>query len=1545
MKRRSLVALVAAGVLVFLGLLVVSGVFFVIRTYRGREWVRTSVAQPFIARALKGRGSIYLGHIGGNFLSQLTIDSVAIRDGRGELVMSSGPITLEYNPRDLIDYRILIRRATLEHPYVHFVQYADYSWNFKKLFATSPTPKTPEVSTRGWGNYFVVDSTHVHDATFLLTMPWHPDDSLKGPRRDSVIRVTLANPARAVTQTFDGFGRLYAWKDINGLIAHARLADPDSDVSYGREFKIATLSADGFEPTFKYRNVMADVRLQGDSVWFQSPHFELPASNGRGAGKVWWGSDLPTRYDIIIHGNSVSLDDVNWAYPPLPRTGGGSLDLAIRNDVDPKKLQIVDFRLMNMDVKTTGSHVTGTMWFGIGAPVLLVRNVDLRADPVDFEFLRTINQKPFPVDWRGQLYGTVKGRGGPLTHFIVDESNVTFRDAHVPGAVTKATGKGELDILYPGLTAFHNFNVNATSVDLRSIEYLYPSFPRLGGTIYGTATLDSSWMDVRFSNANVFHQDGPGDPSHITGSGRITYGEPLMTYDVTLDARPLSLTMLSRSYPSPLRGLVSGPLKAVGQSPDLALTTTLTGDAGTFSFDGRVDLDTVGGYGARGHGQFSGFSPAKLLAKNEFPSGALSGHYDVDVAGATASSLHGSAGAVIERTNFGGVTVYPSRARATFANGRMHVDTLLVETAAGTVRASGGIGLPKGSFDSLTFTYDLDSLGGLRRVLSSRDSTAEADSLSGEIRVTGFAQGRLDSLRLAGTLTGSQLYFAKDKTHSLTVDFDIADALNSASGRLTVSADTATVGGIVLDTLGGTLIASDASHAQFQLGAQSHNGPIAVAGGTWSLLNSAWAVGLTSLDLVVGKDEWKLAGQTHLQRDSLGTRLDSLVLKNRDSAVVALSGNVPNTGRVAGRVRATNLPLGDVGVLEQFADSIAGLGRVDATLSGTRDHPILDGSVSIAGLKRFGVMLDSVTLTGQLQDRSARVGLALQRSGLTALIADATIPVDFRLFSLKTRNDPMDGRISIPSTDLSIVQLMSRSFSQVTGTLRGDITIAGTPSAPVFRTGDDVRCISAIAGCSQGVQIVNGSATLPQIGIVLSDVQCTVSGAGDLAGGDSVSISKCQATSLGTQRGAERGSITVNGWVKNLARFLLTKPDPVRPVPVPSFRVAVILNNYHALNKRGVADIYATTSEPIQIVGDLNAARLTGAVQVDHSAIFLADRDLARKQLDQTSIDLGSETIVGGRAPLAQLQSGLTIPSFTVTLGSDVRLKSKEADVRLGGSLNAVTSAARANRLLASTNELIPRLGLEGTLRTIGGTYVLDLGLARRQFDVLPDGSVTFTGDASNPTLDISAQYNVKQYRDRDLGVIVNLRGPLIPYPGITFSSNADYAISQSDLVSYLVTGAPGFELNNQTREALAQFIGPTVSAAAASSLRSLVGPFFDAFRFELGTGQQPGQTSTTSNLQQYLYGATFGVEKQFADKMYLSLNTGLCQFENNAQSSNLLSGVGAKVEYRFDPKLSTQLAYDPATATRTCSPGQSIIGIVPTPNQFSVSLHHTFRF
>ena len=247
-------------------------------------------------------------------------------------------------------------------------------------------------------------------------MPWTPDDSLRGAKRDSVINFHLTTPAKSVSRTYDGYGRNYVWNNGSGLLSHIRLSDPDSN-KIGKEFKIASLSVDEYNPTFKFRKLRGDVRILGDSVWLDLPHFELPASFGHAKGKVWWGSDLPVRYDIAVRGDSVSLDDVNWVYATLPRTGGGTVDLGIKND--PANLHVVDFRLQNMDMRTTGSHLTGEMWFGTGAPELLIRHVNLKADPVSFDFIRALNGKPFPYDWRGDIFGTVRARGGtsaPLRH-------------------------------------------------------------------------------------------------------------------------------------------------------------------------------------------------------------------------------------------------------------------------------------------------------------------------------------------------------------------------------------------------------------------------------------------------------------------------------------------------------------------------------------------------------------------------------------------------------------------------------------------------------------------------------------------------------------------------------------------------------------------------------------------------------------------------------------------------------------------------------------------------------------------------------------------------------------------------------------------------------------------------------------------------------------------------------------------------------------------------------------------------------------------------
>jgi translocation and assembly module TamB len=1530
MRRRRLVLLVSAITLGVIGVLAFATLLFVTRTETGRGQLR-AIAQPFIQSKIPG-GKIYIGKLGGNFLTEITVDSFAIRDANGELFASTGPMVLSFNPRDLIDNRIFIRKARIEHPYVHVVKHEDDSWNFKRIFASKDNggPKLPrDPNRRGWGDYIVVDSTWSRDGTFLLTMPWHPDADLRGAARDSSIRAHLQTPSKIFSKRSDGYARTYTWSNAHGLIRHARINDPDSSAKWGRAFIIDTLSVDEYEPTFKFRNVSGNFQHLGDTVFIQVPHFDLPASTGSADGKVWWGSNLPTRYAIDITGDSVSLDDVNWVYPTLPRTGGGRLDLAIRND--PNDLEVIDFHLRDMDVRSTKSHLVGNMSFGTGKRVLLVRNVNLRADPVDWDLLRTLAGGPFPYDWQGQLTGTVRARGGPLTNFVIDDARATFRDTHVPGAVSRFTGRGEVDILVPKLAVFHGFNVENASVDLRTIEFLNKNFPRIGGVILGRATLDSSWLDVRFSNADVIHQDGPGEPSRFTGSGRVTYGD-VMTYDVNLEAQPLSLTMLARSYPGlPFRGLMSGPIKAKGDASALDVSTSLQGALGSLSFDGRVDADSIGGYGARGAGSFSGVNLAAIVDKPSIPAGSFSGRYTTDVAGETAASLKGFVDLSLDPTLFDSVRVYGTRARVEFADGRAKiVDSLRIRTAAATVVARGGFGLPKGQPDSLFLHVTVDSLGGLRRYLTTADTTVlstvttAVDSLSGTIDFRGSLVGTTDSFRLVGRADAKALYFNKDRADTAWATIDLRDLPSAANGTLEATVDSVVLGGVALDRIGGSLALTDPKHARFSASALSRNGPFAAAIGSWSRAGSDQIVVVDSLGLTIGEDRWQLAQAARVTLDSVkGMRFDSVALRNRDSAMVTFAANVPAVGPAFARLRATNVPLLDLGILEQFTDTVTGRLDANVDITGTKLNPEINASAKVSSVAWRQVTIDTANATGNYRAGRFNGTAAVFRGGRSAFEANASLPARVTLFSVRQRDDSLRATITAQSADLEIVKAFAPlRESAIAGSLAGRLSIGGTWKTPVV---------------DGKLEVADGRIFVPQLGVLYNSIHASLEGFRPSADRDSLRI---QITA--NSDGAVPGNVIVDGFVKNL----------LQSGNKQEFNITVDPRNFHVMNKRSTADVYLSLPDRrlfpgdnrIRLAGTTRTPTLTGRLVVSRGAIFLADGEIARKQNVEIPVDSITRP---ASALLDTLMSNLRVENVTITLGEDVRLRSAEANVKLSGSLQLQASTNRSRRINSTSGVPIPLFDLDGVLLTESGTYNLNLGLVQREFAVLQGGTVLFDGDPNNPLLDIRAQHNVRRPGDRDLGVIVNLHGRLLPYPVIDFSSNADYTIAQSDLISYLLIGRPGFDYaaNANTAQTVFSVLSPTLSALAADQVRSRLGlsSVFDALQFQLGSTDLSGTAG--SNVREILTGATIGAERQFKS-VFVSLSTGFCQFQSN-QNFDLRQLLGAKAEWRFAPERANtalKLSYDPPAESRICGP-QSIIGFVKTPLQLGLSFSHSWRF
>jgi translocation and assembly module TamB len=1140
------------------------------------------------------------------------------------------------------------------------------------------------------------------------------------------------------------------------------------------------------------------------------------------------------------------------------------------------------------------------------------------------------------------LFGAVRGPGGPLTNFVISDARGMFQDAHVKGAVSRFSAKGELDILYPAFTVFHGFDVNATSLDLRTIEYLFPNFPRVGGFASGVARLDSSWLDVRFSNADLSLVDGPGEPTRLTGSGRITYGD-LMTYDMALEAKPASLTMLARSpkvLPIPLRGLVSGPVRIRGTTPDLAVQTSLQGAMGAISFDGRVDLDSIGGYGAHGHGEFSGLSPAVLLESATIRPGRLSGHYDVDVLGETAATLVGSAEVSLERTMFDSIRVYESQAHVRFGGGRMTIDSLRVHTAAATLTATGAIGLPKGRPDTVTFKIAVDSLGGLRRYLGTAEpviadggEAVPVDSLSGTATVNGKFVGTLDSLNAEGRLDANNIYINKDRGEHAALTFDLRDVLTSPTGSIHVGLDTVMLAGVDLDSVAATVRFNDFQHGLFTARAASRNGPTAVAGGVWTAATGVDSVRVDSLSLAIGADRWRLTLPTHVTRDSAGIAIDSVMLRNRDSAFVALVAKVPNTGPAFARVRARSVALSELGVVEQLADSLNGVLDLTLAATGTKLAPVIVGDASFTSVRWRGVDIEGVTGTARYSAGRSNIDVQMTRQGKRAVTASASLPGTVTLFGFTPRDDSISGYVVVDTTDLSIIKTFIPNPDaklQLGGRLRASVTASGTMKNMILRP---------------NVTIADGSAFIPQANVTFTRINGTITGSGTAAQ-DSIDVS-LRATD---DQVRTPGDVTVTGYVKNL---LQTSKAQV-------FGLRLNASRFHAFNRRTLAELWVSTAtdslgrrvaDPLRLTGTSTAPELTGSILVDRGAIFLADRDLARKQAVEiiadslNVIDTAARARPRSRSALVTaLVTNLRTRNVTVTLGENVRLRSAEADVRLVGSLNLLTTNQVRAVPIAG-----PPFQLEGQLRTAGGTYNLNLGLLQREFQVQSGGTVTFDGPIENPLLDIQAQYNVRlPPPDKDLGVIVRLSGRLIPYPGIDLTSNADYEIGPSDLVSYLLTGQPGFDYgaNAQASQALASFIAPTFSAFAADKLRNTrLGSLID-LNLQLGHPVTAAGTAAGDQLRNYLYSATVGAGKQIGN-LSLGVSSSLCGLNSGAGGYNARDMLGAQAQYRFNSKLSSRVAYDPGTQAiaRCGNVTQDFITFIRTPSQFSFSLSQTWRF
>jgi translocation and assembly module TamB len=184
----------------------------------------------------------------------------------------------------------------------------------------------------------------------------------------------------------------------------------------------------------------------------------------------------------------------------------------------------------------------------------------------------------------------------------------------------------------------------------------------------------------------------------------------------------------------------------------------------------------------------------------------------------------------------------------------------------------------------------------------------------------------------------------------------------------------------------------------------------------------------------------------------------------------------------------------------------------------------------------------------------------------------------------------------------------------------------------------------------------------------------------------------------------------------------------------------------------------------------------------------------------------------------------------------------------------------------------------------------------------------------------------------------VNIGGTLTQ-PTLVLDNPDNLPLSQSDLLSYLITGEPAIALDNSQglyRSQLASFAlrygGTLLTSAIPHNLVDIV---------ELQTGRVNDNAAQASDPYLYsLLNSRAIVGKQIGSNWFLGLSTGLCVVNAN----NFRDNFGLKVEYRFNSIYTAQGGVEPGSSDITCSRNAPQIQ-QQTPRQLGFDFFRTWRF
>jgi hypothetical protein len=299
----------------------------------------------------------------------------------------------------------------------------------------------------------------------------------------------------------------------------------------------------------------------------------------------------------------------------------------------------------------------------------------------------------------------------------------------------------------------------------------------------------------------------------------------------------------------------------------------------------------------------------------------------------------------------------------------------------------------------------------------------------------------------------------------------------------------------------------------------------------------------------------------------------------------------------------------------------------------------------------------------------------------------------------------------------------------------------------------------------------------------------------------------------------------------------------------PELDIAVKAERFQLMNRRDFLKVAATGDLKLSGSPTEGGAVLAGHATVNEGTGYLD------KFMRSSGIDL-SDTLyaqfvdttvlleaTGGRSFVESLMDSLRIDSVSVDLGDNFWLRV----TRCVDSARGTDDGPHRERNARADGES-EKYALVGTVRAVRGIYRMTFAPGVTREFTIREGTIRYFGSPrQDAILDLGADHVVRTATGDEVHITAHIGGTL-EKPTVSLTSDVSPPLSETELISYLVFGAPtaqaflGSEGNSQERSSVfeksaSQLVG-VLSGKIESAVVSQLGLPIDYFRIKPGEVQ-----------------------------------------------------------------------------------------------------------